>query len=70
MNTSLLSLRNGRLSSLPKVKIFYWSCSLYILNNSVGKESACSEGDTDVGSIRGSGRSPGGGNSNPLHILA
>ena len=67
MNTSLLSLRNGRLSSLPKVKIFYWSCSLYILNNSVGKESACSEGDTgDVGSIRGLGRSPGGANNNPL----
>ena len=31
-----------------------------------GKESA-SEGETkDVGSIPGSGRSPGGGNSNPL----
>ena len=32
-----------------------------------GKESICSEGDAgDVGSIPGSGRSPGGGNSNPL----
>ena len=32
-----------------------------------GKESACSAGDTgDVGLIRGLGRSPGGGNSNPL----
>ena len=29
-----------------------------------GKESACQAGD--VGSIPGSGRSPGGGNSNPL----
>ena len=32
--------------------------------SSVGKESACSEGD--LGSIPGWGRSPGGGNSNPL----
>ena len=32
-----------------------------------GKESACSAGDTgDMGSIPGSGRSPGGGNGNPL----
>ena len=30
----------------------------------VGKESACNAGDTD--SIPGSGRSPGGGNGNPL----
>ena len=29
-----------------------------------GKESACNAGD--VGSIPGSGRSPGGGNGNPL----
>ena len=29
-----------------------------------GKESACSE--EDPGSIYGSGRSPGGGNDNPL----
>ena len=29
-----------------------------------GKESACSAGD--LGSIPGSGRSPGGGNGNPL----
>ena len=34
---------------------------------SMGKESACSAGDTgDVGSIPGSGRSPGEGNDNPL----
>ena len=32
-----------------------------------GKESACSAGDTgDVGSIPGSGRSPGGGHGNPI----
>ena len=32
-----------------------------------GKESACSAEDTgDVGLIPGSGRSPGGGNGNPL----
>ena len=32
-----------------------------------GKESACNAGDTgDVGSIPGSGRSPGEGNGNPL----
>ena len=32
--------------------------------SSVGKESACSAGD--MGSIPGSGRSPGEGNGNPL----
>ena len=32
----------------------------------MGKESACNAGDTgDVGSILGSGKSPGEGNSNP-----
>ena len=32
-----------------------------------GKESTCTVGDTgDVGSILGSGRSPGGGHGNPL----
>ena len=30
-----------------------------------GKESACNEGD--LGSIPGSGRSPGEGNNNPVH---
>ena len=34
---------------------------------SVGKESACNAGDAkDMGSIPGSGRSPGGGHGNPL----
>ena len=33
----------------------------------VGKEPACNAGDTrDMGSIPGLGRSPGGGNGNPL----
>ena len=36
-------------------------------HGSVGKESACNVGDTgDMGSIPGSGRSPGGGHGNPL----
>jgi len=34
-------------------------------HSSVGKESACNAGD--LGSILGSGRSPGEGNGNPLH---
>ena len=33
-----------------------------------GKESACNSGAAgDMGSIPGSGRSPGGGHGNPLH---
>ena len=37
------------------------------LDGSEGKESACNAGDTgEVGLIPGSGRSPGGGNGNPL----
>ena len=36
-------------------------------DGSAGKESTCSAGDTeDAGSIPGSGRFPGEGNSNPL----
>ena len=35
------------------------------------KESACNAGDIrDASSVPGLGRSPGGGNGNPLHILA
>ena len=37
-------------------------------SGSASKESACNE--EDPGSIPGSGRSPGEGNSNPLRILA
>ena len=36
--------------------------------NSVGKESACNAGDSDL--IPGSGRSPGEENGNPLSVLA
>ena len=36
--------------------------------SSVSKESACNAGD--LGSIPRSGRSPGEGNGNPLHIIA
>ena len=39
--------------------------SLLLLGGSDGKESACNAGDPR--SIPGSGRSPGKGNSNPLH---
>ena len=39
-------------------------CSSGFPHSSVGKESACSAGD--LGLIPGSGRSPGGGNGNPL----
>ena len=35
-----------------------------MLCNSVGKESTCNAGD--LGSIPGSGRSPGDGNGNPI----
>ena len=36
-------------------------------SGSVGKEPACNARDArDMGSILGSGRSPGGGHSNPL----
>ena len=41
--------------------------NIFFLDTSAGKESACSVGNTgDSGSIPGSGRSPGGGNGNPL----
>ena len=37
---------------------------IYTVTNSDGKASSCNAGD--LGLIAGSGRSPGGGNSNPL----
>ena len=55
-----------------------WDFSAYIFSvylymcvcfpgGSVGKETSCNPGDTgDVGSIPGSGRSPGGGHSNSI----
>ena len=40
---------------------------MHFLDGLVGEESTCSVGDAgDIGSILGSGRSPGGGNGNPL----
>ena len=41
------------------------SCSMGFPGGSDGKESACNAGD--LASIPGLGRSPGGGNGNPLH---
>ena len=45
---------------LWRILFFKWGFS----DSSVGKESACNAGD--LGSIPGSGRSPGEGNGNPL----
>ena len=42
----------------------WWSSDKESTCGSVGKESACNEGD--LGLIPGLGRSPGEGNSNPL----
>ena len=69
------SLETCLFTSFARIKIglFFFSLlncksSLYILrespNSSVGKETACSAGD--LGSIPGSGRSPGKGNVNTL----
>ena len=45
----------------------HWHESWHFPDGSVGKESACNAGDTgDLGSVPGSGRSPGGGNGNSL----
>ena len=44
-----------------------WRSAKGFFGGSAGKESACSAGDTgDAGSFPELGRSPGGGNSNPL----
>jgi len=41
--------------------------NVWVPDGSAGKEPACNAGDTeDRGLIPGLGRSPGGGNSNPL----
>ena len=49
-----------------KLEVWDWHIYYYI-GDSVGKESICNAGDTgDMGSIPGSGRSPGEGNHNPL----
>ena len=45
----------------------YIHIHVYSTHRRVSKESACNAGD--LGSIPGSGRSPGEGNSNPLQVL-
>ena len=48
-------------------KLFLPKAPVGFPDGSAGKESACNAGDTgDIGSIPGSGRSPGRGNGNPL----
>ena len=51
------------LGTLPST-LSVFPMSLELPGGSDSKESACSEGDLDL--IAGSGRSPGGGNGNPL----
>ena len=49
--------------------LYYIHCTTLwgVFSGSAGKESSCNAGDTgDQGFIPGSGRSPGGGNGNPL----
>ena len=55
-------------SSILAWKIPWTFRDLNFPHSSVGKESACNAGD--LGSIPGLGRSPGGGNGNPLSIPA
>ena len=51
------------------LRIMLYACSSWgFPAGSDGKESACNVGD--LGSIPGSGRSPGEGNGKPLQILA
>ena len=62
------------LSFVSKLSIVRIICMLQVFwgfpCGSMGKESACSAGDTgDMGSIPGSGRLPGEGNGNPLNCL-
>ena len=47
------------------IKSFFCSF-LTFPDGSVGKESACNAGDTDVDSMPGSGSTLGGGNGSPL----
>ena len=60
---SFQSLQQG--NSASKATGFRLKSHSGIPHSSVGKESACSP--EDLGSIPGSGRSPGEGNGNPLH---
>ena len=54
-----------RLSILPKVTEIICEEDEFESSGSEVKASACNAGD--LGSIPGSGRSPGEGNGNPLH---
>ena len=67
MSTILIdSVYSGWAPELSSIRI-YWLClpaSWGFPSGSVGKESAYNAGD--LGSIPGSGRSPGEGNGNPL----
>ena len=49
---------------IPKTNIILYKFKVGFPGGSDGKESACNAGD--LGSITGSGRSPGEGNGNPL----
>ena len=51
------------LGTEPKKRVDIWICTGFP-DGSVGKEYTCNAGDE--GSIPGWGRSPGGGNGNPL----
>ena len=61
---SMRSQRDGH----DRATSFHFHFSLSNCSISDGKESVCNAGD--LGSIPGSGRSPGEGNGNPSSILA
>ena len=61
----LVCCRRGRTDGPPQVGPFLFPLvRLHSSGGSDGKESACNAGD--LGSIPGSGRSPGGGHGHPL----
>ena len=54
-------------TTLKHCLVHFDNLSRHSSGGSVGKESACNAGDVgDVGSVPESGRSPGGGDGNPL----
>ena len=64
MRCGCSSSRNAVLTDLST----HVDVGMGFLRSSVGKESACNTGD--LGSIPGLGRSPGGGNFNPLQYCS
>ena len=65
--TELNWISNSLTIKILSMKLKNNKLNIFFLDTSAGKESACSVGNTgDSGSIPGSGRSPGGGNGNPL----